>query len=88
MALRLAAEMLSREDKQVHAMHALGLSEAELIDLTLAASPFSALAIIEPIGEAVAPNASKRSNSQPGPALAGIDLPTGPADGLPSPPQE
>ena len=34
---------------------ALGLSDAELLDLTLAAALFSALAIIEPISAAVAP---------------------------------
>jgi hypothetical protein len=42
-------------DGQVRELAALGLSDAELFDLTLAASTFSALAIIEPIGAALAP---------------------------------
>ena len=42
-------------DEQVRKMSALGLGEAELLDLTLAAAIFSALAIIEPISAAVAP---------------------------------
>jgi alkylhydroperoxidase family enzyme len=43
-------------EKQIRKMSALGLGDAELLDLTLAASLFSALAIIEPIGAAVATN--------------------------------
>jgi alkylhydroperoxidase family enzyme len=41
-------------DQQIRKMSALGLSDAELLDLTLATALFSALAIIEPIGAAVA----------------------------------
>jgi hypothetical protein len=36
-------------------MSALGLSDAELLDLTLTTALFSALAIIEPISAVVAP---------------------------------
>jgi hypothetical protein len=42
-------------DEQIRRISALGLSDAELLDLTLATALFSALAIIEPIGAAVAP---------------------------------
>ncbi|MHB1556641.1 MAG: hypothetical protein ACYC61_04060 [Isosphaeraceae bacterium] len=42
-------------DEQIRKIAALGLSDAEILDLTLAAALFSALAIIEPIGAAVAP---------------------------------
>ncbi len=42
-------------DQQIRKLSALGLSDAELLDLTLAAALFSALAIIEPISAAVAP---------------------------------
>lgn len=42
-------------DEQIRKISALGLSDAEILDLTLAAALFSALAIIEPIGAAVAP---------------------------------
>jgi hypothetical protein len=42
-------------DEQIRTISALGLSDAELLDLTLATALFSALAIIEPIGAAVAP---------------------------------
>jgi alkylhydroperoxidase family enzyme len=44
-------------DEQIRKLNALGLSDAELLDLTLAAALFSALAIIEPISAAVAPEA-------------------------------
>jgi hypothetical protein len=40
-------------DEQILKLYALGLSDAELLDLTLATAVFSALAIIEPIGAAV-----------------------------------
>jgi alkylhydroperoxidase family enzyme len=40
-------------DAQIHKLYALGLSDAELLDLTLATAVFSALAIIEPISAAV-----------------------------------
>jgi alkylhydroperoxidase family enzyme len=42
-------------DKQIRRISALGLSDAELLDLTLATALFSALAIIEPMSLAVAP---------------------------------
>jgi hypothetical protein len=42
-------------DEQIRKIRALGLSDAELLDLTLATAVFSALAIIEPISAAVAP---------------------------------
>ena len=42
-------------DEQIRKISALGLLEAELLDLTLATAVFSALAIIEPISAAVAP---------------------------------
>ncbi len=41
-------------DQQIRKILALGLSDAELLDLTLATALFSALAIIEPISAAVA----------------------------------
>jgi hypothetical protein len=47
-------------DEQICKMSALGLGDAELLDLTLAAALFSALAIIEPISAAVAPNTDRR----------------------------
>lgn len=49
-----AAHTISEE--QIGAMSALGLGDAELLDLTLATAIFSALAIIEPISATVAPN--------------------------------
>jgi alkylhydroperoxidase family enzyme len=42
-------------DEQIRKISALGLSNAEILDLTLATAVFSALAIIEPISAAVAP---------------------------------
>ncbi len=48
-------------DEQIGKMSALGLGDAELFDLTLAAALFSALAIIEPIGAVVAPNTDRRN---------------------------
>jgi alkylhydroperoxidase family enzyme len=42
-------------DEQIRKISALGLLDAEILDLTLATALFSALAIIEPIGAAVAP---------------------------------
>jgi hypothetical protein len=42
-------------DAQIRKIRALGLSDAELLDLTLATALFSALAIIEPLCAAVAP---------------------------------
>jgi hypothetical protein len=42
-------------DQQIRNLSALGLSDAEILDLTLASALFSALAIIEPLSAAVAP---------------------------------
>jgi len=42
-------------DEQISNISVLGLPDAELFDITLAASIFSALAILEPIGTAVSP---------------------------------
>jgi hypothetical protein len=42
-------------DQQIRNLSALGLSDAEILDLTLATAVFSALAIIEPLSAAVAP---------------------------------
>jgi hypothetical protein len=42
-------------DAQIRKIRAIGLSDAELLDLTLAAALFSALAIIEPLCATVAP---------------------------------
>jgi alkylhydroperoxidase family enzyme len=53
-----AAHTISEE--QLRRMSALGLGDAEQLDLTLAAAVFSALAIIEPIS-AAASNTSRRS---------------------------
>jgi alkylhydroperoxidase family enzyme len=53
-----AAHTISEE--QLRGMSALGLGDAEQLDLTLTAAVFSALAIIEPIG-AAASNTSRRS---------------------------
>jgi alkylhydroperoxidase family enzyme len=50
-------------NEQVREITALGLSEAELLDLTLATALFSALAIIEPISAAVAPVSIARETS-------------------------
>jgi hypothetical protein len=47
-------------DEQIGKMFALGLGDAELLDLTLATALFSALAIIEPISAAVAPKTDRR----------------------------
>jgi alkylhydroperoxidase family enzyme len=74
-------------DEQIRKISAIGLSDAELLDLTLATSLFSALAIIEPISVAVAPKASHRSIDHAGRASAGVNSPTGPANGLPRPAQ-
>jgi hypothetical protein len=42
-------------DEQIQNLSALVLSDAEILDLTLAAALFSALAIVEPLSAAVAP---------------------------------
>ncbi|HWB13737.1 MAG TPA: hypothetical protein VG826_31215 [Pirellulales bacterium] len=52
---RVANAAYTISDEQIDKMSALGLSDAELLDLTLATALFSALAIIEPISAAVAP---------------------------------
>ncbi|WP_165225762.1 hypothetical protein [Aquisphaera insulae] len=53
-AWRVANAAYTITDEQIHHLSALGLSDAELFDLTLATSVFTALAIVEPIGAAVA----------------------------------
>jgi hypothetical protein len=59
-------------DEQISKISAFGLSDAELLDLTLAAAIFSALAILEPISVAVKPipiaggGAAGRSDSSRG----------------------
>jgi alkylhydroperoxidase family enzyme len=50
-------------DEQNLEMSALGLLDAELLDLTLASAVFSALAILEPISAAVAPLTSQPGES-------------------------
>lgn len=54
-AWRVANAAYTITDEHIHELSALGLSDAERLDLTLATSAFSALAIIEPISLAVAP---------------------------------
>jgi hypothetical protein len=54
-AWQVANAAYTISDEQIRKIRALGLSDAELLDLTLAASLFSALAIIEPLSAAVAP---------------------------------
>jgi alkylhydroperoxidase family enzyme len=55
-AWQVASAAYTITDEQIREMSALGLSDAELLDLTLTTALFSALAIIEPIGAAVAPS--------------------------------
>jgi alkylhydroperoxidase family enzyme len=50
-------------DAQIRKIRALGLSDSELLDITLAAALFAALAIIEPLCAAVAPTASNGDQS-------------------------
>jgi hypothetical protein len=57
-----AAHTISEE--QISNISALGLSDAEILDLTLAASLFSAVAIIEPISAAVVPKRIARYGSR------------------------
>jgi|GEM_PF-7084332 len=52
-AWRVANAAYTITDEQISELLALGLTDAELLDLTLATSAFSALAIIEPISRAV-----------------------------------
>jgi hypothetical protein len=53
-AWQVANAAYTISDEQIRKISALGLSDAELLDLTLATALFSALAIIEPISTAVA----------------------------------
>ena len=67
-------------DEQIRKMSSLGLSDAELLDLTLATAIFSALAIVEPISATVMPLTSHTAvspdprdrNSKCRQALAGV----------------
>ena len=54
-AWQVANAAYTISDQQIRELRALGLSDAELLDLTLASAIFSALAIIEPLSTAVAP---------------------------------
>jgi alkylhydroperoxidase family enzyme len=54
-AWQVANAAYTISDDQIRRIRALGLSDAELLDLTLATALFSALAIIEPLSAAVAP---------------------------------
>jgi alkylhydroperoxidase family enzyme len=54
-AWQVANAAYTISDEQIRKIRALGLSDAELLDLTLATGLFSALAIIEPLSAAVAP---------------------------------
>jgi hypothetical protein len=56
----VASAAYTISDGQIRKMSALGLGDAELLDLTLAAALFSALSIIESISPAVAPNTNRR----------------------------
>lgn len=62
-AWRVANAPYTISDEQVREITALGLTDAELLDLTLATALFSALAIIEPISAAVAPVSIARETS-------------------------
>ena len=53
-AWQVANAAYTISDQQIRQLSSLGLSDAELLDLTLATAVFSALAIIEPISAAVA----------------------------------
>src|SRR5262249_9143301 len=55
-AWQVANAAYTISDEQIRELSALGLADAELLDLPLATALFSALAIIEPISAAVAPN--------------------------------
>jgi hypothetical protein len=59
-AWQVANAAYTISENQIGEMSALGLGDAELLDLTLAAALFSALAIIEPISAAVTPKADRR----------------------------
>ena len=59
-AWQVANAAYTISDEQIGKMSALGLGDAELFDLTLAAALFSALAIMEPISAAAAPKTDRR----------------------------
>jgi hypothetical protein len=61
-AWQVANAAYTISDEQICKMSALGLGDAELLDLTLATALFSALAIIEPISAAVSANADRRGS--------------------------
>ncbi len=52
---RVANAAYTISDEQIQKMSALGLTDGELLDLTLSTALFSALAIVEPVSAAVAP---------------------------------
>jgi alkylhydroperoxidase family enzyme len=54
-AWQVASAAHTITDEQIQNLSALVLSDAEILDLTLAAALFSALAIVEPLSAAVAP---------------------------------
>lgn len=54
-AWQVANAAYTISDEQIRELSVLGLTDAELLDLTLATALFSALAIIEPISTAVVP---------------------------------
>jgi len=58
---RVANASHAISEDHLRTMSTLGLSDAELLDLTLATALFSALAIIEPIGAAASRNGSRQS---------------------------
>jgi hypothetical protein len=64
-AWQVANAAYTVSDEQIRKIRALGLSDAELLDLTLATALFSALAIIEPISAAVAPVRALQQNEIP-----------------------
>lgn len=59
-AWQVANAAYTISEDQIREMSALGLGDVELLDLTLAAALFSALAIIEPISAAAAPDADRQ----------------------------
>jgi alkylhydroperoxidase family enzyme len=61
-AWQVANAAYTISDEQIRRLSALGLRDAEILDLTLATALFSALAIIEPISAAVAPTPIAGSN--------------------------
>lgn len=61
-------------DEQVAKLSALGLSDAELLDLTLATAIFSALSIIEPMSAAFAPAFVTAGTPLPSPQLCNVQV--------------